>query len=192
MTPELRPRVFVLERTITSEVSKGGHAPFHSRTDQGDHLLLVLQLALRRTHTHKAESESFTVFRARSTRDCAFVYRHYPMSASKSKHRWRQAAKAAGAQGRFWEMHGLLFQHQQATQRQDLERYATQLELDVGLFNRELKQGSTPRWSPHHPMLQSVGSISFESRIVLVHIRRPYTRRDGAPHSRREHNPRLR
>ena len=69
------------------------------------------------------------------------VYRHYPMSGiHKQAQMAAEAAEAAGAQGRFWEMHEILFQHQQALKRDDLLRYAAQLTLDADRFKRELKQ----------------------------------------------------
>ena len=69
------------------------------------------------------------------------VYRHYPMSGiHKHAEMAAEAAEAAGAQGRFWEMHDLLFEHQQALTRNDLLQYATQLRLDADRIKRELKQ----------------------------------------------------
>ena len=35
-----------------------------------------------------------------------------------------ESAEAAGAQGRFWEMHDSLFEHQEALEDEDLARYA--------------------------------------------------------------------
>ena len=49
-----------------------------------------------------------------------------------------EAAEAAGAQGKFWEMHDYLFAHQQALEDADLIRYAGDLGLDVDRFTREL------------------------------------------------------
>ena len=50
------------------------------------------------------------------------VYRHYPMSGvHKRAQAAAEAAEAAGAQGRFWEMHSILFQNQQSLKRDDLE-----------------------------------------------------------------------
>jgi len=69
------------------------------------------------------------------------VYRHYPMSGiHKHAEMAAEAAEAAGAQGRFWEMHDLLFEHQQALTRNDLLQYAAQLKLDADRVKRELKQ----------------------------------------------------
>jgi protein-disulfide isomerase len=68
------------------------------------------------------------------------VFRHYPLSGL---HRHAQqageAAEAAGVQGKFWEMHTLLFERQQALRTKDLIRYAGELALDVERFRDELK-----------------------------------------------------
>ena len=71
------------------------------------------------------------------------VYRHYPLSGiHKHAEMAAEAAEAAAAQGRFWEMHDLLFQNQDALEQKHLLRYAGQLELDVDRARRELKQES--------------------------------------------------
>jgi len=71
------------------------------------------------------------------------VYRHYPLSGiHKHAQLAAEAAEAAAAQGRFWEMHDLLFEHQDGLELKHLLRYAEQLGLDVDRFHRELKQGS--------------------------------------------------
>jgi protein-disulfide isomerase len=68
-----------------------------------------------------------------------FVFRHFPLT---QMHPYAmhaaEAAEAAGAQGKFWQMHGLLFEHQDALEDADLARYAKALHLDVGRFNGDL------------------------------------------------------
>ena len=49
-----------------------------------------------------------------------------------------EAADAAGAQGKFCEIHDLLFEHFAALEPADLMRYAAELGLDLGRFAREL------------------------------------------------------
>ena len=51
-----------------------------------------------------------------------------------------EAAEAAGAQGRFWEMHDLLFEHQDALTPRDLRGYAEELGLDVARFADDLRR----------------------------------------------------
>jgi protein-disulfide isomerase len=71
------------------------------------------------------------------------VYRHYPLSGiHKHAEMAAEAAEAASAQGKFWEMHDLLFEHQDALRLEDLVQYAEQLGLDVDRFYRELKDGT--------------------------------------------------
>jgi protein-disulfide isomerase len=48
------------------------------------------------------------------------------------------AAECAAAQGRFWQMHDLLFDHQPRFDRRQLESYARLLELDMPRFTAEL------------------------------------------------------
>ena len=69
----------------------------------------------------------------------AFVFRHLPLEDVHAHARLAaEAAEAAGAQGRFWEMHDLLFRHQDALQEADLATYAGTLGLDVDRFVRDL------------------------------------------------------
>jgi protein-disulfide isomerase len=51
-----------------------------------------------------------------------------------------EAAEAAGAQGRFWPMHDMLFENQDALEEEDLVAYAQQVGLDLGRFQLELVQ----------------------------------------------------
>jgi protein-disulfide isomerase len=68
------------------------------------------------------------------------VFLHYPLSGvHRQAQQAAEAAEAAGAQGKFWEMHTLLFERQQALRTKDLIRYAGELALDVERFRDELK-----------------------------------------------------
>ena len=68
------------------------------------------------------------------------VYRHYTLSGiHHHAQQAAEAAEAAGAQGKFWEMHTLLFERQDDLRTKDLIRYAEELTLDVEQFRNELK-----------------------------------------------------
>ena len=68
------------------------------------------------------------------------VFRHYPLSGiHHHAQQAAEAAEAAGAQGKFWEMHTLLFERQEALHTKDLILYAGELSLDVERFRNELK-----------------------------------------------------
>jgi protein-disulfide isomerase len=61
-----------------------------------------------------------------------FVFRHFPLSEIHPRALVAaEVAEAAGAQGRFWQMHDLLYENQSALSDSDLVRYATALGLDV-------------------------------------------------------------
>src|SRR5258705_10996169 len=49
-----------------------------------------------------------------------------------------EAAEAAAAQGKFWQMHDELFTHQKALEDRDLIRYAKRVGLDIERFARNL------------------------------------------------------
>mgnify|MGYP003947196025 CR=1 FL=1 len=52
---------------------------------------------------------------------------------------WAEATEAAHAQGAFWPMHDLLFEHQDALRFSDLVRYAEELGLDSERFATDLR-----------------------------------------------------
>jgi Na+/H+ antiporter NhaA len=69
-----------------------------------------------------------------------YVWRHLPLTdVHVHAQLAAEAAEAAAEQDAFWEMHDLLFQHQDALRRSDLEAYAGQLGLDVGRFDEALR-----------------------------------------------------
>ena len=70
------------------------------------------------------------------------VFRHFPIS-SQHPHAQKaaEAAEAAGAQGKFYEMLSQLFDHQEALEMDDLIRHAQEIGLDVEQFKRELADG---------------------------------------------------
>ena len=72
--------------------------------------------------------------------DVRYVWRHLPLAdVHPHAQRAAEAAEAAAEQGAFWEMHDLLFQHQDALRPSDLEGYARSLGLDAERFNDELR-----------------------------------------------------
>lgn len=69
-----------------------------------------------------------------------FVFRHYAFAKKHPNAELAaQAVEAANAQGRFWEMHDLLFRDQANLKYSDLVARARKLNLDVPLFEREVK-----------------------------------------------------
>jgi Na+/H+ antiporter NhaA len=72
--------------------------------------------------------------------DVRYVWRHLPLRDVHPRAQLAaEAAEAAGAQGKFWEMHDVLFEHQDALAVRDLIGYARSLGLDVEKFTADLK-----------------------------------------------------
>jgi protein-disulfide isomerase len=66
------------------------------------------------------------------------VFKFYPLSAHPHGEISARAAAAAFRQGKFWEMHHMLFENQDKLEQSDLERYAKELKLDVPRFRTDL------------------------------------------------------
>jgi protein-disulfide isomerase len=67
-----------------------------------------------------------------------FAFRHFPLTQI-HPHALAAAAaaEAAARQGRFWEMHSLLYHRQKALEDDDLRTYANEVGLDVARFDRD-------------------------------------------------------
>jgi protein-disulfide isomerase len=73
--------------------------------------------------------------------DVRYVWRHLPLTdVHPSAQLAAEAAEAAGAQGKFWEMYDLLLTHQLELGPRDLTRYANELGLDADRFRDELRR----------------------------------------------------
>jgi Na+/H+ antiporter NhaA len=73
--------------------------------------------------------------------DLTYVWRHLPLDDVHPHARQAaEGSEAAAEQGAFWEMHDLLFQHQDELDPEDLVGYAYQLGLDVDRFTRDLAE----------------------------------------------------
>jgi protein-disulfide isomerase len=68
-----------------------------------------------------------------------FVFRQFPQSLIYPQaQKAAAAALAAGAQGQFWQMHDMLFNHQQALGNGYLVEYADRLGLNIPQFLQEM------------------------------------------------------
>jgi len=68
-----------------------------------------------------------------------FVYRDFLVHPTSQKA--QEAAACANEQGKFWEMHDLLYQNQGALESEDLKGYASQLGLNTASFSSCLDSG---------------------------------------------------
>jgi protein-disulfide isomerase len=70
-----------------------------------------------------------------------FVFRNFPITTSHPHaEQAAETAEAAATQGRFWQMHDLLYENQKRLRDSDLRDYAERLALDVERFYKELAE----------------------------------------------------
>ena len=68
-----------------------------------------------------------------------FVYRHFPLvNIHPRALRAAEAAEAASAQGKFWEMHRSLYLSSDKLEDRDLRHYARSIGLDLKRFDHEM------------------------------------------------------
>ncbi|MCM3903889.1 MAG: DsbA family protein [Pyrinomonadaceae bacterium] len=90
-----------------------------------------------------------------------FVFRHFPtVRTHPHSLRAAEAAEAAAAQGRFWEMHDELFTHQQSLEDHHLLSYASRIGLDGERFAREMAE---------HVFLKQI-ETDYERSIFDEHV----------------------
>lgn len=85
--------------------------------------------------------------------DVSLVFRHFPLDATCNSHVARTlhpdaclaacAAECAGSQGRFWEYHDVLFENHDDLARDDLFRFARDIQLDLPAFRSCLDDPAT-------------------------------------------------
>jgi Na+/H+ antiporter NhaA len=69
-----------------------------------------------------------------------YVFRHLPLEEHHPAARYAaQAAEAAAAQGKFWDMHDTLFRNHEALAPDDIRTYAEELALDLDRFDEDLR-----------------------------------------------------
>ena len=101
-----------------------------------------------------------TVVRAvqeRATTPFRYVFRNFPLKQHPHAFRAAEAAEAAAVQGKFWEMHHLLFDNPSALEDEHLAGYGTKLALDESTFTRALARNT---YAPHIRADQESGLLS--------------------------------
>jgi protein-disulfide isomerase len=124
-----------------------------------------------------------------------FVYRNFPLrDIHPHAQHAAEAAEAAANQGRFWEMHDHLFEHQRALDDEHLGQYAADLGLDpvgfelemaehtsAGRIERDLRGGvrSGVRGTPTFFVNGVRHQGSYEGEPLLRALREAIAQRDG-------------
>lgn len=90
-------------------------------------------------HRHRAVEKMFDQL----VDSVRFVYRHFPLvNIHTHALRAAEAAEAAAAQGKFWEMHRHLYSQPDKLEDRHLRHYAKQIGLDLNRFDREMAGGA--------------------------------------------------
>jgi formate-nitrite transporter family protein len=77
------------------------------------------------------------------TSSVRFVYRHFPLvKVHPNALRAAEAAEAAAAQNKFWEMHQRLYTHPEKLGNREFRRHAHEIGLDLDRFDREMASSS--------------------------------------------------
>ena len=88
--------------------------------------------------------EAYPVVKALQERlgdQICFVFRNFPLAqAHPHAEEAAEAAEAAASQGKFWEMHDLLYENQDALEPEDLVKYARALKLELPRFVLEIRE----------------------------------------------------
>jgi protein-disulfide isomerase len=124
-TPQRRPAVASLDERVD-----------HVRGPEGGHVILEYG-DYECPYSRRAYRELERVERSLGG-DVRFAFRHFPLTELHSHALTAAAAaEAASRQGRFWDMHDLLFHRQKALADDDLRRYAGELGLDLARFDAD-------------------------------------------------------
>ncbi len=73
------------------------------------------------------------------------VFKQYPLPGHPRAREAAKAAVAAQKQGKFWEMHDLLFENQDDLQRANFDDYAKKIGLDLGRFKADMASKETEK-----------------------------------------------
>lgn len=99
------------------------------------------------------------------------VFRHNPRSYDRAPAELQaEAAEAAAAQGRFWEMHDILYETDEARDMPNLVRLASTIGLDTELFSKELRE-HTYRGRVHASAATGIHSVLAMPTFFLNGVR---------------------
>jgi protein-disulfide isomerase len=73
--------------------------------------------------------------------DARLVFKDFPLSFHKQAKNAAKATYAAGEQGKYWEMHDIIFENYNKLTEDKFEQFATKLKLDVSKFTADYSSG---------------------------------------------------
>jgi protein-disulfide isomerase len=134
----------------TPELSVSINRADHTRGPR-DALVTVVEYADFECPKCKQAAGGVELLLARLENHVQLAFRHFPVeSIHPLALLAAQASECAGAQGKFWEMHDLLFENQLRLELPHLFEYATSLGLDMARFEAEMRDRThLPRVRDH-------------------------------------------
>jgi protein-disulfide isomerase len=109
-----------------------------TRGPEGAHVVLVEFADFECPFCQKIAPELDDLWEKRKDK-VLFVYKFMPLTMHPHSEIAARAAIAAQMQGKFWEMHHLLFANGQHLEQADLEKYAASVGLDVDRFRADMQ-----------------------------------------------------
>ena len=117
---------------------------------------------------------------AKYPQDVRLAYRHFPLSNHDKAALAVQAAEAAGRQGKFWELHEILFERQEewaalpVDQFRDwIEKRAAELQLEAGKFKEDMNSQT----------LKTFAEEAFERNSAIGMPGTPFLVVNGVPYN---------
>ena len=118
--------------TVPPEPTDHSQGPEHAR-------VVVVEYGDFECPSCKVAATTPTLLMDRYPSQVRFVFRHFPIEeAHPHALLAAEAAEAAGAQGKFWEMYDVLFRGQAHLKAADLHRYAADLGMDMARYGAEM------------------------------------------------------
>lgn len=87
------------------------------------------------------------------------IYKHFPLSFHRKAMNAHKASLAAGEQGKFWEMHDLIFEHPRDLAPETMRKHAEELGLDLAKFDADYASDR---------IAQKISADQAEGRKALV------------------------
>jgi len=94
-------------------------------------------------YCERAYSDTVKKILANYGNQVRFVFKNFPLDFHEHAQKAAEASECAGAQGKFWEMHNMIFENQKNIAVENLKEYAQKISLNTSKFDTCLDSGAT-------------------------------------------------
>jgi len=123
-----------------SELLPVGDAPFVGKASAK--VTLVMFSEFQCPYSRRVVGSLMALMDEYESDELKIMFLHYPLGFHDQAQGAAEASLAAHAQGKFWAFHDMLFNNQHALDRDSLEEYAEELDLDMDAFRAALDDGT--------------------------------------------------